>query len=258
MKLSIVSKLKTLLSALGVPARGDLSSSFPTRVNTEYLPVWQEFLNTQAVRDLTSKYPKDLTRYYVCAGFVSYIDKLDSKAVRPRVDLLQSVDLYNPAPAFKIIYDYLTVNRFISGLKLRNHDHRHSISVTESDFLNAFVAPTTNGIMEYKVQGRAPLDKYLGVLTPQVFKRPPVELLRETKGKKRNLLRPNSQADATTGWVPLLNKDGIKLDMARAQFGTVLFRYSFTVDVIMFHGGTAPDKLEKAIKKKHERSILLP
>jgi len=258
MKLTVSSKLSALLGALGVPVRGELKSSFPTCVSAAYLPVWDEFIKTRIVKDIQKKYEKALSRYYVCAGFVSYIYGIDRRAISKPVDLLSSVGLYNPGDRFRTIANYLGTNRLITGLKLSNSDHRHSIHVEESNFLNAFLNPTTSGILEYKVQGRAPLDKYLGILTPTLFKKLPDELLREVKGKKRNILRPHAQADANTGWVSLLNKDRLTLDMARAQFGTVLFRYSFSEDAILFHGGASPEKLEVAIKRVQERAIIVP
>lgn len=257
MRLSVFSTIKTLLGELGVPAQGPIKSAFPTIVDVDYMPVWKEFLRTNVAKQIAYKYGGMSSKYFTCAGFVSYVQSLENKAVGP-VNLSKSADMYNPGFAYRFFADYFTRKRIISDLNLRRTSHKFSISVEESDFLRALIDPVCEGHMVYHVQGKEPLDKLLYRLTPTVFKTVPYEFRREVNGRKNKFLRTEQQLDSSIGWVGLLNTDDMYLEMARAQFGTVIFRYRFTMPGMYFYGRGKPEALQKTLRKRHERSVVLP
>tara|TARA_B100000700_G_scaffold88627_1_gene99974 strand:- start:92858 stop:93637 length:780 start_codon:yes stop_codon:yes gene_type:complete len=259
MKLSVSSKLTLLFRELGVPARGELKNSFPTVVSSDYLPVWQEFIKTRAITDLMRAFGKDgLGRYYVCAAFVSYVESLDPKAVASKVNLLNSADFYRPSSSYRKMTDYLNRKRIISSLNLSRYSHKYDMSADHSDWLRALMYPKCSGIAIYKVQGRQPFDKLIHSLVPTLFKSVPYELRREVNGKTRKVLRAEEQIASSLGWFSLLEDDDVSLHMARAQYGTVIFKYQIKSEVVVFHGAKPVNKAEKDLRKRHERAIILP
>ena len=248
MKLSISSALGTLMDNLGVPFGVPLRSSFPIAVARDLFPAWEKFLETTVVRDILKKYRGELGKYYVAAAFASYISSIDKRAVIRRDLRLQddSLKLYSVRPSYVRLSSYLSRKRVTHGMRL--HSHRFDVTHTNIDFIRALTSPTVTGFLEYKVQGRNTLNALLQGPVPSLFSDVPVEL-RDTlpNGKPRKVLSTEQQARSSPGWVGLIVEKDMRVDVARAKFNTLLVRYTFYPDCILFYGRRSAGELHRAV-----------
>lgn len=257
MKLSVFSTTKTLLHGLGAPAQGSIRRSFPAEVAESYLPVWEEYLTTAVVKDIMKRYDTASARYFVCAGFVSYIQSIDRKSVSKAVDLNASVQNYNVGPNYRTIVDFLHRKRIVSSLKLKRQSHEYSITADTSDFLGALIDPVCTGHIVYNVQGKEPLDKLIYSLVPTLFKSIPYEMRRKVNDRERTFLTKDRQKTSNVGWVGLMDEGGVHLSMARAIHNVIILRYTFPVRGMFFYGTAGRDKLQHNIRKRHDKSVIL-
>lgn len=257
MKLTVSSKVGALTRSLGMPASAPLVGAMPACVSDDYDAVWPKFLETDAVRDILSKYAKAQARYYVGAAFASYISSMDKRAVRG-FSPVDSAQLFSIDSQFRTIRDFLLRKQILSSLRQRSHVQ--DVEWHDSDFLRAVVHPMCKGSAAFVVQGRnASLDKHLDSMVPTLYKSVPYELRRTVRNKERKILTAEAQLKSKIGWFGLLNEGGLFLEMARARLNTLVLRYRIDSDAIVFYGSGSPATADKAIRdvmRRHTGSLI--
>lgn len=257
MRLSVLTTVKKLLNRLGARSSGRISELFPTVVSSEYLSVWDEFLTTRAAKDVMKSFPALESRYYLCQAFALLVGSADRNAVLSKGSPLDSLELYNVRPQYSRIYE-LIGQSLVPALKLRRFHHSFGLEAEDFEFFQAFVDVWCTGKIEYKVQGREPLDKLIHRLAPNTFKHVPVELKSKHKDKERKILKAFDQWQSNENWIVLQDDEFLKLEIARARFSTILVRYSFPCRGIFFYGDRPVTELEKRMKKRHSQFATVP
>lgn len=258
--LSVSGKARTLLRKMkSVPSR-KLDDCFPRCLPDEYVQVWEEFITSTSVADVVKRHGTSsvLTQYYVVAMFLSYVSKYTKLPVP-----LNSIDLYDPSPQFKVLNSTFYSTKLLKSLGLTYHAHEYTLTADDSSWLRCLIDPTCTGVVTYKVVGRKPLDAMLGNLMPQAFRQIPVELRSDQKfgdapKRLRKLVTPAQQINSGYGWVVLNENDLIRIEIARARYSTILVRYSFVVPGFYCYGPEDPTKFCRAIRAKHDSFVQLP
>lgn len=259
MKLSITTKLRTALNALSVPKGVRLEKATPLVIHPDYLQGWKDFLGTTVVREFRqSKLPTEMIKYLAAASFVSTLISVDKDATTKKVDLVgMSLDLYNPLDFYRTIKEYVHRKRLVDGLRL--HSHNFVLEHQNNDFIRALVHPKCTGVFEFKVTGRNTLDGSLSKLVPTLFRTLPVPLsARMPNGKARKFKTVVQQLNSKADWVLLLNQDGLTLEVARTKFSTLILRYTFQTDDVLFYGRESAQGLEAKLQKLHASKVIVP
>lgn len=245
-----------MLNAVGVQRGTDLASAYPTVIDESYVTVWKEFLTTRVVKEIIKMWPKEQARMYVAAAFVSYISSINDKALKRKVNLLQSLEFYQVRSRYSDMVEFMQRKRML--LDLRMFSYKFDISYNDVDFIRALVRPTCTGHFVFKTQNKVSVDSVLHSFVPTLFRTLPYELSTEVNGKKRPPRAASKVLESNVGWIGLLNEDGLYMELARAAFDTLLIRYSFPTDTIIFYGNGSAAEADKKVRSLHRRSIILP
>ena len=242
---------------LGIPQKASISNGFPMEVNSDYEAVYDSFIDTAAVKDIDKKWPQHLSTLYVAMAFASYIRTIDRRSV-PNLDFLgYSLDLINLKPIAERIYAYLYRNRFLNHMRQYTHDIE-IVNYEYNEFLTAYLNVRIRGTVSYKTKGRHTLDGQINnEIKPLVFPRMLPDVLKTTQrnGKPRKMLSLSQIKTRPSEWYKLVHdKDPeIILEVARAKFGTLVFRYEFEIPHLIFSSNNSKSKVMSAVLKKWHR-----
>lgn len=249
-------KSTELINKIGRELGVDFSAplSFPRKINTDYEQVFKNFVDTKAIQEIRDNYERPLSTVYIAMAFAQYIQAIDKKSVPNLPFTKYSIALVD-FDGDKIS-DYLRVNRFLNHL--RQNSHRMQISsINHNDFCTAFTNIRINGVVSYKAKGRHTLDNILhNEIKSSVFYKSFPEVLKTTRNNKpRKMLRLNTLLSRPNEWYCLINdkKSDLVLYVARAEFGTLVFRYEFRVPYLVFADASKKTLVSNTLLKKWKR-----
>lgn len=203
---------------------------FPLVVKSDYRPVFDKFLETEAVISL----PEDVRSM----AFVSYMQKLDRQT---RYEFPNEVNL---GTQIKLIRLFLRRNGLLYGLAVKNFTGE--LHTDQNTFLNALLNPAFVGICRFEDGRSSSVKKNLeSVITPMFHGRMP----RQFQNPKKLKTVLNSQ----TLWVRLQTNPMLEMAVYReAEKTGIVLRYKINLDQIFFYGGkeSSVNKLQSNIKRQ--------
>lgn len=232
MRLTIISKARAELAALGLPPGG--SAMFPTRLDPALIPVWKQFLRSASVRDIAKRYP-DRARYYTAVAFISALANV-SPELEALYDPIRSSNLLDMRRQKISAQQALSSMRILEGM-IATKTYVHS-SVAFDNFLRAAVDPSVVFFRDYVPRSKTAkghLDKSLHAH----FKRLP-KALRPSK-------TPPQKARFRSEWVSLHKSRGVQIDATRACLDTLILRITLTCSGLVFHGSRDKGEITKLL-----------
>lgn len=203
---------------------------FPLVVKPDYRPVYEKFLETEAVVSL----PKEIRSM----AFVSYMQKLDR---RTRFEFPAEVDL---GTQVKLIRLFLRRNGLLYGLAVKTFTGE--LHTDQNSFINALLNPAFVGICRFEDGRLSSVKKNLDSVALTLFHG---RMPRQFQNPKKLKTVLNSQ----TLWVRLQTNPMLEMAVYREadKLGIVL-RYKINLDQIFFYGGkeSSVNKLQSNIKRQ--------
>lgn len=247
MKLTTASKIRKALRSIGSSPVGT-TPTFPASLPSAYQVVWQEYLNMQLVSDIAERYPRLEALYYICMGFVSFVEKLQPKDNKRRTE--QSFQLYDPGRSYQKLRLFLRSRKLLTNA-VRVYSHTFDVSLTTIPVINAIRNVECVGVIEFKMNGRHRLTEHLKSTT--LFPSVPKDLT----DKKSYPLVDAVRASSSKGWFSVSVRKGFDLRVARAKFDTLLVEYRFNVNCMLFMGALSEEDSKNRLLEQHRQSVFL-
>jgi hypothetical protein len=244
MKLSVATNYRQLLLSIKAAPVGS-RPSYPKILPQDYLPVWNTYLNLQVVKDLYKRYVRLEAFYYICMGFVSFIESLYPEVDRQIAQ--QSLNNYDPANSYRTLLSFLRSTGFLTNRVLL-HKHTVDLNFLTTAPINAIHDIISVGVLEFKMNGKTRLTEHL--FTTKLFASVPEVL---TKQKSYPL---SSAAKLSKKWVLVPNAP-VELRIIRAKFDTLLIEYRFLDKSVLFLGSLAESDAKMALLGLQRKSLKL-
>lgn len=276
LKLSLPKTIKPNfeLDKLGVdPSLRDMdlnSMQFPSVLPSRYMMLWEEFIDTQAVKELYGSYKKPVGLMYCALAFVSYIANIDSvkyydvqefsrKCInaelanyRKKLQAIFQRKLFNKLPLVDVEVQVAdTYNEVVRGF----YPVEAQLYLVLGNNKNSVNAEDTFGTRRRVTTLSEELHKYSSYMFGN--SKPPEYLLGDKNratGKRKFTKQRNLKAIKHFDW-NLLGFDGLKAYAIRLDENRIALRFPIEIDMLYFTSSDRPSVVKSRIEYQIKQAM---
>jgi len=248
--------------------------SFPFVVKEEYVPVWDEYLETKAVKELTKlykSYGKEVVQLFVCQSFISNLHTSSSNFLQKpyKVSQQNALLIVRTISSFTSLIDK-DLHKLTFDKYMRTGSVSLSLTGKPDTFINGYVNPELTLFISLipkrknqvsMVEGRhksvaTSVDSILYGNSEYMFKdrKVPPQLLGKKKGTRTTYASiETAKLSRPFNWW-YARGTILGLEMIRADKDIILIKVKFPMNACLFLGNdkikSIVDAMESALKKQ--------